>query len=72
MSKTIREWFEEYPDKELGALMIEHAEEYGSHLSVTHSLSASLMTAFPWCDTSEGEDYWERIYNTASAAERKQ
>lgn len=63
--KTIREWFLEAKEQghEWADKALKNSEKQFLSLK-KYSAKASLLGAFVWIESPEGQLYWENIYNS--------
>lgn len=61
--KTAREWFHDLPEP-YRSQAIENIE-IGARSIYRDSLADALINSFYWDETTQGNDYWERVYNLA-------
>ena len=65
--KTIKQWFEGYPDHKLRAKLLynwEHHKFDGKHHKYS-SFEEALEHGFKWEDTPEGYLFWEILWHKA-------
>jgi hypothetical protein len=65
--KTIREWFNELPEPERGEA-IRNTTLYTLD-TPTRFMTRAILSAFIWDETSQGGEYWHKIYRREQAKE---
>ena len=62
--KTIKEWFESYPDEEVRNMLLSNMIE-GNR--------SAISIGFVWDETDQGQDFWSNIYaNYTTSSYRNQ
>lgn len=63
--KTIRQWFEEYPDPEIRSKLLYNLENDKNGIGATHeceSFKIALLCGFVWSTTPEDFGFWNDLY----------
>jgi len=64
--KTVRQHFEEYPDRKIRDAMLRNMLEHprgDPPNAIAAGLADALWRGFDWCRTPEGYDHWDTLYN---------
>jgi len=66
--KTIRQWFEEYPDVEIRNKLLKNLDHHMSKgISIDYKVHynyfrGALLHGFSWKNTPEGFHFWDRLW----------
>jgi hypothetical protein len=60
MQKTIIEWFNTIEDKEVREKAIKNCKDRNE---VVSTISSAIFCGFAWDETTEGEDYWVKVFS---------